>query len=67
MALERVSFSETTAQERADLLKRLDEIEHRIVTGKLPASAAGQLYVLRQHIHFVRNRIFQDAGKAKGA
>jgi hypothetical protein len=66
MALERVAFSETTAQERADLLKRLDEIEHRIVTGKLPASAAGQLYVLRQHIHFVR-RILQDAGKAKGA
>jgi hypothetical protein len=57
MALERVAFSETTAEERAALLKRLDEIEHRIVTGKLPASAAGQLYVLRQHIHFVRNRI----------
>jgi NMT1-like family len=62
MALERMAFSEITARERADLLKRLDEIEHRIITGKLPASAAGQLYVLRQHVHFVRNRIFQDAG-----
>lgn len=57
MALERVAFGETTAQERADLLKRLDEIERRIVTAKLPASAAEQLYVLRQHINFVRNRI----------
>ena len=60
MALERVAFGETTAAERADLLKRLDEIERRIVTGKLPASAAGQLYVLRQHVHFVRDRILQD-------
>jgi hypothetical protein len=60
-----VAFGETTAEERADLLKRLDEIERRIVTGKLPASAAEQLYVLRQHIHFVRNRILQQAGKAR--
>jgi TRAP-type uncharacterized transport system substrate-binding protein len=57
MALERLAFSETTPAERADLLKRLDEIERRTVTGKLPASVADQLYVLRQHIHFVRNRI----------
>jgi NMT1 family protein len=64
MALERVAFGEPTAEERADLLRRLDEIERRIVTGKLPASAAEQLYVLRQHIHFVRNRILQHAGKA---
>ena len=67
MALERVAFSETTRDQRADLLKRVDEIEHRIVTGKLPASFAGQLYVLRQHIHFVRNRILQDPDKAKAS
>jgi hypothetical protein len=65
MALERLAFSETTAQERADLLKRLDEIERRVVTAKLPASAAGQLYVLRSHVNFVRDRILQDASKAK--
>jgi len=57
MALERMAFGETTATQRADLLKRLDEIERRIVTDKLPASAAEQLYVLRQHIQFVRSRI----------
>ena len=61
MALERVAFAETTREERADLLKRLDEIDRRIVTGKLPASAAEQLYVLRQHIHFVRNRLLQES------
>jgi NMT1-like family len=65
MALERIAFGETTREERADLLKRLDDIDRRIVTGKLPASAAEQLYVLRQHIHFVRNRILQDAAVAR--
>ena len=61
MALERVAFGETTREERADLLKRVDEIERRIVTGKLPASAAEQLYVLRQHVQFVRKRILEDS------
>ncbi len=60
MGLERVAFSETTREERADLLKRLDDIERRIVTGKIPASAAEQLYVLRQHVQFVRNRLLQQ-------
>lgn len=67
MALERVAFSETTPQQRDELLQRLDEIERRIVTGKLPASAAEQLYVLRQHILFVRNRIVQDSSNARPA
>ena len=66
MALERVAFGQTTPEQRADLLKRLDEIERRIITGKLPASVAEQLYVLRQHIHFVRNQIVHG-GAALGA
>lgn len=59
MALERVAFGDTTREQRTDALQRLDEIERRIITGKLPASAAEQLYVLRQHVHFVRNRLLQ--------
>ena len=55
MALERVAFAQTTAEQRADLLKRLDEIEKRVITVKLPGSFADQVYVLRQHIHFVRS------------
>ena len=47
--------------------QRLDEIERRVVTAKLPASAAGRLYVLRSHVNFVRDRILQDASKAKAA
>ncbi len=57
MALERAAFAKTTPEERAELLKRLDEIEKRVITAKLPGSFADQLYVLRQHINFVRNQI----------
>ncbi len=67
MALERVAFGQTTAQQRADLLQRLDEIERRVITVKLPASVADQVYVLRQHLQFVRSRIVQGAdGAAAG-
>jgi len=66
MALERVAFGQTTPEQRAELLKRLDQIERRIITGRTPASVADQLYVLRQHIQFVRNQIAQSAA-APGA
>jgi hypothetical protein len=59
MALERAAFAQTTPEERAALLKRLDEIEKRVITGKLPGSFADQLYILRQHINFVRNQLAQ--------
>ncbi len=66
MALERAAFSQTTPEERADLLRRLDKIEERVITLKLPGSFADQVYILRQHITFVRNRIAQ-AGAIAGA
>jgi hypothetical protein len=59
MALERAAFAQTTPEQRAELLKRLDEIEKRVITAKLPGSFADQLYLLRQHITFVRNRLTQ--------
>jgi hypothetical protein len=62
MALEREAFAQTTQEQRAELLKRLDEIEERVITVKLPGSFADQLYVLRQHIGFVRNQINQTGG-----
>jgi hypothetical protein len=68
MALERVAFAQTTAAQRADLLQRLDEIERRVITVKLPGSFADQVYVLREHIQFVRNRIAQGGrGGALGS
>ena len=60
MALERVAFGQTTPEQRADVLKRLDEIERRIITSKLPGSVAEQVYILRQHIHFVRTRVTES-------
>jgi hypothetical protein len=61
MALERVAFGQTTPEQRSDLLERLDGIEKRVITLKLPGSFADQIYVLRQHIHFVRNQILHGA------
>ncbi|HME90197.1 MAG TPA: TAXI family TRAP transporter solute-binding subunit, partial [Myxococcaceae bacterium] len=66
MALERVSFGQMTAEQRADLLKRLDEIEKRVINVKLPGSFADQVYVLRQHIQFVRSRILEVDGGPVG-
>jgi len=57
MALEREAFQQTTPEQRAGLLKRLDEIEERVIASRLPGSFADQLYVLREHIGFVRERI----------
>jgi hypothetical protein len=62
MAFERAAFSQTTPQERADLLKRLDQIEARVITVKLPGSFADQVYLLRQHIALVRARLTQAGG-----
>lgn len=62
MALERAAFGHTTPQERADLLKHLDKIEERVITLKLPGSFADQVYLLRQHIGFVRSRLVQAGG-----
>ena len=62
MALEREAFAQTTQEQRAELLKRLDEIEERVITVKLPGAFADQLYVLRQHISFVRNQLSQAGG-----
>jgi len=62
MALERAAFGHNTPKERADLLRRLDEIEKRVITLKLPGSFADQVYLLRTHINFVRTRLAEGAG-----
>ena len=57
MALEREAFAHPTTARRADLIKRLDEIEQRVIASKLPGAFADQSYVLREHIDFVRNQL----------
>jgi TRAP-type uncharacterized transport system substrate-binding protein len=57
MALERAALEPTTPEQRTDLLKRLDDFEKAVISIKMPGSFADQLYVLRLHINFVRERL----------
>ena len=61
MALERAALAQPRPEERAELLKRLDEIERTVITAKMPGSIADQLYVLREHITWVRERLAAGA------
>jgi TRAP transporter TAXI family solute receptor len=47
----------------ADLLRRLDDIERRVNQTSVPLAFADQLYELRSHINFVRQRV-RAAGTA---
>ena len=43
---------------------RLDAIERTVIHMKMPASFAEEIYILRQHIAFVRGRLTADAESA---
>jgi hypothetical protein len=58
-SVERGFIGPTTRESRADLMKRLDEIEATVKAIAVPASFADQFYGLRGHIGYVRER-FQD-------
>jgi hypothetical protein len=47
--------------EREELLKRLADIEGGVARIRVPLSFAGELYVLREHISFVRQRLSAPA------
>jgi len=51
----------STAANREEWLKRLDEIERAVKKMKVPASFADQFYSLRGHINFVRERLAQPS------
>jgi TRAP-type uncharacterized transport system substrate-binding protein len=54
-------------EDRAALVARLDAIEHRADALKLPVAFAGQFYVLREHIGFVRRRLARAASEPPAA
>jgi TRAP transporter TAXI family solute receptor len=56
ISIEKTLLSEHTAEERAETLKELDEIETAVNGMKIPLSFADLFYVLRDHISFVRRR-----------
>ncbi len=57
MALERESIGPLSRERRAALLERLHEIERGVILRKMPGSHAEQIYLLREHIGFVRNNL----------
>jgi TRAP-type uncharacterized transport system substrate-binding protein len=67
MALEREALKELSEERRAALLDRLEEIEKSVISRKMPGSHAEQIYMLRQHIAFVRAHLTQSAVSAAAA
>ena len=67
LALERESMTRITAEQRTEMLARLDAIENAVNKMRVPASFADQFYSLRGHIDFVRSRLADAAPTAKSA
>jgi len=61
ISIERDMFTHPEPEERERILLRLDEIENAVNNIKTPLSFADQLYVLRQHIAWVRQRLMEGA------
>ena len=57
MAVERAMLSQAAPEQREALLRRVDEIEKAVISVKIPSSFADEVYGLRAHIHFVRDRL----------
>jgi TRAP-type uncharacterized transport system substrate-binding protein len=64
MAVEREALGKMSAERRAALFERLGQIERSIITHKMPGSHAEQVYLLRQHIGFVRENLMRGAAAA---
>lgn len=67
MALERETLGELTEQRRAALLDRLTQIERSTIARRMPGSHAEQVYVLREHIQFVRENLTRSATRSSPA
>ena len=50
-------MKESSPEQREGILARLDEIEDSVNGIRTPLSFADQLYVLREHIGWVRHRL----------
>jgi TRAP-type uncharacterized transport system substrate-binding protein len=57
MALERITLAAIADAERGPLRQRLEEIDRSVINLKIPPAFADQVYVLREHIKFVRERL----------
>ncbi|MBI3527233.1 MAG: ABC transporter substrate-binding protein [Betaproteobacteria bacterium] len=57
MAIERDMLADPTPEREQEILKRLDDIEESVNNLRTPLAFADQLYVLREHIGWVRARL----------
>jgi hypothetical protein len=57
MAIERDMITAPSPEQHAEILRHLGEIEESVNNIKTPLSFADQLYVLREHISWVRRRL----------
>jgi hypothetical protein len=60
MALEREALRPLSDERRGELLTRLRDIEKAVIRRRVPGSHAEQLYLLRQHIGFVRENLTRE-------
>ncbi len=60
MAIERDSFSDPAPEQKQEILRRLDRVEHAVNQIKTPLSFADQLFVLRSHVNMVRDRLVHE-------
>jgi len=61
MSIERDMLAAPAGEQRQEILRHLDEIEESVNNLKTPLSFADQLYVLREHISWVRRRLEQQS------
>ena len=57
MAVERQALGPLTEERRSALLERLKQIEQSVISHPTPGSFADQVFVLREHIQFVRDNL----------
>ncbi len=62
MELERQTLGTLSDERRAQLLGQLEAIEKTVISRKMPGSHAEQVYVLREHIDFVRKKLLGNGG-----
>jgi len=67
MALERETLRPLSDERRAELLERLRDIEKAVIKHRIPGSHAEQLYILREHIGFVREQLAHEAPEEPAA
>jgi hypothetical protein len=57
MELERQTLGTWSDEQRTQMLDRLAAIEKQVISRKMPGSHAEQVYILREHIDFVRKKL----------